>query len=63
MSKNFLPSLFKLTGREGIYKGDILLFDFFWALYGAGGFPVAENVILSLKIGTCLEWREDLEDS
>lgn len=57
MSQYFLPSLFKLTGREGIYEDDILLFDFFWALCGGGGFLLREKVFLSLEIGARLEWQ------
>lgn len=45
-------------------------FDFFWALCGQSGFPLAGKVFLSLKIGAWLEWqraggllRTDMESS
>lgn len=40
-----------------LYNGSILLFDFFWALCGQSGFPLAGKVFLSLKIKAWLEWQ------
>lgn len=57
LSECFQPSFFKLTGKEGFYEDDILLLGWFWALRGEVGFPLAEKVLLSLKIGACLEWQ------